>query len=110
MYTEIDDAVEMDVVTREKLVSDLKVVIADAEELLRATANQAGEKIAEIRVKAEENLRNAKIRLARAEEALLERTKAAARATDDYVRANPWRAVGIAAGAGFIVGLLVGRR
>ncbi|MDP2785499.1 MAG: DUF883 family protein [Sulfurimicrobium sp.] len=110
MYTEIDDAVAMDVVTREKLVSDLRVVIGDAEELLRATANQAGEKIAEIRVKAEENLRNAKIRLARAEEAMLERTKAAARATDDYVRANPWRAVGIAAGAGFIVGLLVGRR
>jgi ElaB/YqjD/DUF883 family membrane-anchored ribosome-binding protein len=110
MYTEIDDAVAVDLVTREKLVSDLKVVIADAEELLRATANQAGEKIAEIRVKAEENLRNAKIRLARAEEAMLERTKAAARATDDYVRANPWRAVGIAAGAGFIVGLLVGRR
>ena len=110
MYTEIDDAVAVDLVTREKLVSDLKVVIADAEELLRATANQAGEKIAEIRVKAEENLRNAKIRLARAEEAMLERTKAAARATDDYVRANPWRAVGIAAGAGFIDGLLVGRR
>lgn len=110
MYTEIDDAVATDLVTREKLVSDLKVVISDAEELLRATANQAGEKIAEIRVKAEENLRNAKIRLARAEEAMLERTKAAARATDDYVRANPWRAVGIAAGAGFIVGLLVGRR
>jgi ElaB/YqjD/DUF883 family membrane-anchored ribosome-binding protein len=110
MYTEIDDAVATDLVTREKLVSDLKVVIGDAEELLRATANQAGEKIAEIRVKAEENLRNAKIRLARAEEAMLERTKAAARATDDYVRANPWRAVGIAAGAGFIVGLLVGRR
>jgi ElaB/YqjD/DUF883 family membrane-anchored ribosome-binding protein len=110
MYTEIDDAVATDLVTREKLVSDLKVVIADAEELLRATANQAGEKIAEIRVKAEENLRSAKIRLARAEEAMLERTKAAARATDDYVRANPWRAVGIAAGAGFIVGLLVGRR
>lgn len=110
MYTEIDEAVDMDVVTREKLVSDLKVVIADAEELLRATANQAGEKIAEVRVKAEENLRKAKIRLARAEEALVERTKAAARATDDYVRANPWRAVGIAAGAGFIIGLLVGRR
>lgn len=110
MYTEIEDNEMMDVVTREKLVADLKVVIADTEDLLRATANQAGEKIAEIRVKAEENLRNAKIRLARAEAALVERTKAAARATDDYVRANPWRAVGIAAGAGFIIGLLVGRR
>ncbi len=109
MYTEIEDE-QMDVVTREKLVADLRVLIADTEELLRATANQAGEKIAEIRVKAEENLRNAKLRLASAEAALMERTKAAARATDDYVRANPWRAVGIAAGAGFIVGLLVGRR
>lgn len=110
MYTEIEDAVDLDVVTREKLVADLKVVIADAEDLLRATANQAGEKIAEIRVKAEENLRAAKVRLAHAEAALMERTKAAAKATDDYVRANPWRAVGIAAGAGFIIGLLVGRR
>lgn len=109
MYTEIEDE-QMDVVTREKLVTDLRVVIADAEELLRATANLAGEKVAEIRVKAEENLRGAKARLAVAEAAMLERTKAAARATDDYVRANPWQAVGIAAGASFIIGLLVGRR
>ena len=109
MYTEIEDE-QMDVVTREKLVADLRVVIADADELLRATANLAGEKVAEIRVKAEENLRQAKAHLAVAEAALMERTKAAARATDDYVRANPWRAVGIAAGVGLVVGLLVGRR
>lgn len=109
MYTEIESE-DVDVVTREKLVADLKVVIADAEELLRATANVAGEKIAAIREKTEENLRAAKVRLGQAEAALVERTKAAAKATDDYVRANPWRAVGIAAGAGFIIGLLVGRR
>jgi len=108
MYTEIEDE-QMDVITREKLVADIKVLIADTEELLRATANQAGEKIAEIRVKAEENLRIAKVHLASAEAALVERTRAA-RATDDYVRANPWRAVGISAGVGLIVGLLVGRR
>ncbi|MDP2828968.1 MAG: DUF883 family protein [Sulfuricellaceae bacterium] len=110
MYTEIDDAGELEVVTREKLVADLKVVIADSEELLRVTASQAGEKIAELRVKAEEHIRGAKVRLAHAEEALMVRTKAAARATDDYVRANPWRAVGVAAGAGLVVGLLIGRR
>ena len=109
MYAEIEDE-NLDIVTREKLVTDLRVVIADAEELLRATASMAGEKIAEIRVKAEENLRSAKSHLAVAEAAVLERTKAAARATDDYVRANPWRAVGIAAGAGLVIGLLVGRR
>jgi ElaB/YqjD/DUF883 family membrane-anchored ribosome-binding protein len=38
-----------DVVNKEKLVADLKVVIADTEELLRATAGQAGEKAAEYR-------------------------------------------------------------
>lgn len=110
MYTEVEDNEVMDVVTRDKLVADLKVVIADTEELLRATASQAGEKITEIRLRAEANLQSAKARLVIAEAAIVERTKAAARATDDYVRANPWRAVGIAAGAGLVIGLLVGRR
>ncbi|MBI3068591.1 MAG: DUF883 family protein [Betaproteobacteria bacterium] len=68
------------VATKDKLAQDLKIVIADAEELLRATASQAGEKVA------------------------------AARATDEYVHEHPWRAVGIAAGAGLIIGLLIGRR
>jgi len=110
MYTEVEDNEVMDIVTRDKLVADLKVVIADTEELLRATASQAGEKITEIRLRAETNLQNAKARLVVAEAAIVERTKAAAKATDDYVRANPWRAVGIAAGAGLVIGLLVGRR
>lgn len=34
---------------KEKLVSDLKVVISDTEELLRATAGAAGEKVGELR-------------------------------------------------------------
>jgi len=34
----------------------------------------------------------------------------AAKATDEYVRANPWKAVGIGALAGFVLGLLVTRR
>jgi len=110
MQTKIENNEAMDAVSREKLVADLKLIIEDTEDLLRATADQAGEKIVQIRVKAEENLRNAKIRLAQAEDAIVERTKAAARATDNYVHANPWRAVGIAAGAGVIVGLLIGRR
>ena len=37
-------------------------------------------------------------------------TKAAARATDDWVHENPWGSIGIAAGVGFLVGLLVSRR
>jgi len=97
-------------VTRDKLVSDFKVVVADAEELLRLTANQAGDKAAELRARAQDHLQTAKVKLAEAEAAMVERTKAVARATDDYVHDNPWRSIGIAAGIGFVVGLLIGRR
>lgn len=97
-------------VTKDKLVQDLRVVVADAEELLRATAGQAGEKVAVARERIQESLAAAKARLAVAQEELIERTKQAARATDEYVHENPWRAVGIAAGVGVIIGLLIGRR
>jgi ElaB/YqjD/DUF883 family membrane-anchored ribosome-binding protein len=95
---------------KEKLVSDMKVVVSDAEEILRATAGVAGEKVGELRERIIDRLRDAKVRIADAEEMLVDRTKAAARATDDYVNDNPWRAVGIAAGIGLLVGIIIGRR
>ena len=95
---------------REKLVADLKVVVADAEELLRATASQAGEKVAVARERIQASLATAKVKLGEAERALLEKTKEAAKATDDYVRDNPWQAVGVAAVAGLLLGILISRR
>jgi ElaB/YqjD/DUF883 family membrane-anchored ribosome-binding protein len=97
-------------VTKEKLVSDFKVVVADAEEILRATAGQAGEKMADLRAKLQDHLASARHSLAEAQAAVVERTKQVARATDDYVHDNPWRSIGIAAGIGFIIGMLIGRR
>jgi ElaB/YqjD/DUF883 family membrane-anchored ribosome-binding protein len=97
-------------VTSEQLITDFKVVVADAEALLKATANQGGEKMAEVRAKVEESLRVAKARIADAQEALIVKTKEVAKATDEYVHENPWQAVGIAAGAGFLIGWLLGRR
>jgi ElaB/YqjD/DUF883 family membrane-anchored ribosome-binding protein len=97
-------------VNKEKLVADLKVVVADAEELLRATASQAGEKVSAARARIEASLATAKVKLSEAERALLEQTKRAAKATDEYVHDHPWKAVGVAAGIGFVLGLLIGRR
>ncbi len=97
-------------ITKDQLIADFKVVISDAEALLKATANQGGEAIAAVRTKAEESLAIAKARMADAQYALMEKTRAAARATDNYVHENPWRAVGVAAGVGLVVGLLIGRR
>jgi ElaB/YqjD/DUF883 family membrane-anchored ribosome-binding protein len=99
-----------DIVTRDKLVADLKVVVADAEELLRLTAGQAGEKIAAARDKIQRGLEQAKNKLVELEGKAVEKTKAAARATDVYVHENPWKSVGIAAGAGFLLGWLLGRK
>jgi ElaB/YqjD/DUF883 family membrane-anchored ribosome-binding protein len=96
--------------SKQKLVSDMKVVVSDAEEILRATAGVAGERMVDLRERIAERLREAKMRLADAEAALVDRTKAAARATDDYVNDNPWQAVGIAAGIGLLVGIIIGRR
>jgi len=97
-------------VNKDKLVADLKVVVADAEELLRATASAAGEKAAVARERIQASLATAKVKLGEAERALLEKTKEAAKATDDYVRDNPWQAVGIAAVAGLVLGILISRR
>ena len=93
-----------------KLVSDMKVVIADAEEILRATASQTGEKVAELREKIGARLRDAKLKLADAEAAIADKAKAAARATDDFVHEQPWKAVGVAAALGLALGVLIGRR
>ena len=96
-------------VSKEKLMQDLRVVVSDAEELLRATAGQAGEKAAAARERIQESLVAAKARLIAAEEAVVAKTKQAAKATDEYVHENPWKAVGIAAGVGLVIGMLISR-
>jgi ElaB/YqjD/DUF883 family membrane-anchored ribosome-binding protein len=99
-----------DIVTRSKLIADLKVVVTDAEELLKLTAGQAGEKVAAMRERVQKGLEQAKTKIVELEGKAMEQTKAAARATDTYVHENPWKSVGIAAGVGFLLGLLIGRR
>ena len=106
----MSELIDPNTVTKEKLVADLKVVISDAEELLRVTANQAGEKVGELRVRMQENLTAARHKLADAEAALKEKSREVARATDDYVHEHPWKSIGVAAGIGLLVGLLIGRR
>ena len=93
-------------IARGKLVEGLMAVIADAEELVKATASHTGERVAAARARAEESLRAAKARLAKQEGAVITKTKEAAKAAEDYVRDNPWKTVGIAAGVGFVLCLL----
>lgn len=97
-------------VTTDQLVADLKTVMSDAEALLQATSTQTSEKIQEVRARAEESLKQARQRLGQIEDEALKRAREVADATDEYVRENPWQSVGIAAGVGLLLGLLLSRR
>ena len=95
---------------KEKLMSDLRTVISDAEEVLRVTADQASEGAAELRTRMKMRLSQAKDSLSHLQANAVARAKAAGAATDDYVHDHPWKAVGAAAGVGLLVGLLISRR
>ncbi len=97
-------------VSKQQLVDDFKVVVADAEALLKATASHGGEKVAELRAKTEESLKAAKVRIHEAQDVIVAKTKVAAKVTDEYVHENPWKSIGVAAGVGLIIGMLIGRR
>jgi ElaB/YqjD/DUF883 family membrane-anchored ribosome-binding protein len=94
----------------EKLMQDLKAVVGDAEDLLKATATQSGEHITRIRARAEESLRTARERIKEMTHSAEAQARLAAHELDKQVHENPWTAVGIAAGIGFVLGILLGRK
>ncbi len=94
----------------EKLMQDLKTVVGDAEELVKATASQSGEHISRIRLRAEESLRVARERIKEVTQSAEAQARAAAQQVDKKVHENPWTAVGIAAGIGLVLGILLGRK
>ena len=101
---------ELTTVQRDKLMNDLRLVIADAEELLRMTADQAGEGAVELRGRVQGRIQQARVELANLQEIAVAKVKAAGHATDEFVHENPWKSIGVAAGAGLVIGLLIGRR
>ena len=96
--------------SRESLLDDFSTMLTEAEDLLRRAGNETGERAKDLRAQVEAKLLAAKLRLQELEGEAMDRAKAAARYTDDYVHDNPWRAIGAAAAAGFLIGLLLNRR
>jgi ElaB/YqjD/DUF883 family membrane-anchored ribosome-binding protein len=97
-------------VAREKLAADFRQVMSDIDELMTATTNKAEGDIVALRSRIRERLETAKDRVAEAQHEAVERAKAAARATDDYVHSHPWQAIGAGVAVGLAVGVLIGRR
>ena len=100
----------MDNVNSEKLMRDMRAVVFDAEDLLKATAAQTGERVEKVRAKTEDSLRAARERLQNAGDNIESRARDAATDLDDQVHLHPWTTAGLAAGIGLLVGILIGRR
>ena len=98
-----------DRVTSDRVMADLRVLAADMEQLLKATAGQTGQQVAQVRAKAEESLATVKARVADLQHVALAKTRVAGRATDDYVHANPWQVMAIGAVAGLVLGFALTR-
>ena len=96
--------------SRESLLDDFSTMLTEAEDLLRRAGNETGERAKDLRAQVEAKLLAAKLRLQEMEGEAIDHAKAAARITDDYVHDNPWRSIGAAVAAGFLIGLLVNRR
>ena len=100
----------MEQVSTGRLMEDLRTVVRDTEELLKVTASQTGEKAEEARRRVSAALDGAKVRLQQAQASAAQMSDEALKATEQYVRDNPWQAVGIAAGVGLVLGALLARR
>lgn len=92
------------------LMADFQTLVRDTEKLLEHSATLAGDQADELRQQINDSLSRARETLQHTQESVVERGQAALTATEDYVQTNPWQSVGIAAGVGFLIGLLASRR
>ena len=95
---------------KDRLVSDFNAVMHDIDALMKATGHQAEGEAKALRDRIRDRLDGAKDRILDAQHEAVQRAKAAATATDDYVHDNPWQAIGVAAAIGLALGVLIGRR
>ena len=93
-------------INTDRLVSDLKSVTRDAEELLKTVSGEKGNGSHEMRMRLNSAIESAKATYHRLEE----KTVAGAKATDKAIRAHPYESLGVAFGLGLLVGVLVARR
>src|SRR5690242_16309415 len=90
-------------VNMSKLVADFKVVMADAEAMLKATAGELGDKARDARTRLAASLQSARAGLHRVEETAL----ASAKATDKLIREHPYQSLGVSFAAGLLIGVLI---
>jgi ElaB/YqjD/DUF883 family membrane-anchored ribosome-binding protein len=95
---------------RKSATNDLSNTLTEAQDMLGRAATETGARASDIRSQVSDKLAAAKLKLQDLQDDAIERAKAAAQVTDDYVRDNPWQAIGVSAAVAFLIGVLVSRR
>ncbi len=96
--------------TPNPVARDIQNVVTDAQDLLKTVQNEGEGKLNEMRGKVQAQIDAARQTLTELQATVTDGAKVAMNTTDEYVRANPWRAVGISAGIGALIGFLIARR
>ncbi len=94
----------------EKLATDVKVLVHDTEELIRATAAETSDKVVELRRRMQQTVHDVKSNIVNLEAVVIDKARPAAQAADQYVHTHPWHAIGASALVGLVIGLLANRR
>jgi ElaB/YqjD/DUF883 family membrane-anchored ribosome-binding protein len=84
--------------------------VSDVEDLISSATSLTGEDLTRAKARLSARITSARASIVRAGGAVTEQVRSGARATDSYVRDQPWQAVGISAVAGILLGYLLGRR
>ena len=93
-----------------QLGRDVQNVVTEAQDLLKTVKDEGNSKIEDVKSKLSSQYDVAREKFGELQSTVQDGAKAAMTTTDDYVRSNPWRAVGIAAGIGALIGFLASRR
>ena len=94
---------------KDKLIEDIKAIVSDAQDLLQRAKTSGSEGYSAVRADLEDRLADSISRLQEVQEELTARARGAVKATDTYVRDNPWKSMGYIAVAALIVGFLATR-
>ena len=90
--------------------NDMNTLVKDAQELFREAGLATGHKADELRAQGLKLLESATEKAHELQAVAVQKGKAAAHTTDEFVHEHPWKSIGIAAGVGLVIGMLISRR
>jgi len=100
--------------SKDKLLNEFNTVVSETEQLLKSVASLSSDQAGVLKGNVDQALSSASDQVMLIRDKSIAQAKATAEAAEEYVKQNPWRAIGIVAlvtaAAGLVSGLLLARR